>query len=143
MKTSLYKNQNYEQLNDWSKLNFTHPKLGKVVGKIFLREDLGLSGMEVSLNSLPEGVALPFSHAHKQNEELYLFLSGAGEMLIDGERIKVQSGSAVRISPQAFRTLRALNQGALNFIVIQVKEKSLEQASLDDGIMANEQPNWH
>lgn len=142
MKTSLYQNHNYEQLNDWNKLNFTHPKLGKIVGKIFLRENLGLSGMEVSLNSLPEGVSVPFSHAHKQNEELYLFLSGAGEMLIEGEKVKVQSGSAIRVAPQAFRTLRALNQGALNFIVVQVKEHSLEQATLDDGVMANEAPVW-
>lgn len=142
MKTSLYQAKNYQPLNDWDKLSFVHPKLGKIVGKNFIREDLGLSGMEVSLNSIPENTSLPFSHAHKQNEELYLFLSGLGEMLIDGEKVLVQSGSAIRIAPKAFRTLRSLNQGPLHFVVIQVKEKSLEQATLDDGIMSSEKPVW-
>ena len=50
-----------------------------------LHDQLGLTGCEVSVNQLPAGAAVPFVHAHQQNEELYGILSGAGEIWLDGE----------------------------------------------------------
>ena len=35
-----------------------------------LHDQLGLTGCEVSINSLPAGAAVPFVHAHKQKENL-------------------------------------------------------------------------
>ena len=55
-----------------------------------LHDELGLTGGEVSVNDLPAGAAVPFVHAHQQNEELYGILSGAGEIWLDGEVIARQ-----------------------------------------------------
>jgi len=40
--------------------------------RVELKEALGLSGCELSINELPANVSVPFVHSHKQNEELYL-----------------------------------------------------------------------
>lgn len=66
-----------------------------------LHDKLGLTGCEVSVNRLPAGAAVPFVHAHKQNEELYGVLEGRGELWIDGEVVEVKAGDWFRISPAA------------------------------------------
>ena len=47
-----------------------------------LHDKLGLTGVEVSINTLPAGAGVPFVHAHKQNEEIYGILSGKGKAVI-------------------------------------------------------------
>ena len=110
----------------WGEHGYVHPRLGEVKGKVFLREILGLSGMEVSLNALPPGGACSFLHAHKQNEELYVFLSGEGEFQVDGKVFPVEAGSAVRVAPEGMRAWRPTGSEPLSFLVIQVKAGSLE-----------------
>ncbi|MDE7265152.1 MAG: cupin domain-containing protein, partial [Clostridia bacterium] len=43
-----------------------------------LHEALGLTGAEISVNTLPAGASVPFVHSHKQNEEIYAILEGEG-----------------------------------------------------------------
>lgn len=126
----------------WSELGFTHPRLGEVKGKAFLGEALGLTGMEVSLNALPPGASIPFLHAHRQNEELYLFLSGEGEVQVDGEAVPVRAGSALRVAPEGMRAWRATGTEPLVFVVVQARAGSLEQATGTDGILGQEAPRW-
>ena len=52
----------------WMNYLFAHPLLPRPAkGKHFLKEALGLSGMEISINSLPAGIAIPFTHTHRLN----------------------------------------------------------------------------
>lgn len=112
-----------------------HPALKRPAkGKVFLKQPLGLTSMEVSLNKLPAGVALPFLHRHRQHEELYLFVGGRGEMIVDGEVIPVGEGSAVRIATAGARALRASSDGPLHYICIQAKQGTLTDAeTIKDG----------
>ncbi|HEY5956631.1 MAG TPA: hypothetical protein VIV60_08765, partial [Polyangiaceae bacterium] len=87
--------RSYGGLPAWAAFVHPHPKFGKVPGKQFLRTELGLTAMELSLNSLPPGKAIPFAHGHRQNEELYLFLAGHGQMLLDEQIVEVGPGTAV------------------------------------------------
>ena len=50
-----------------------------------LHDLLGLTGAEVSVNTIPAGGSVPFVHAHKANEEIYFILSGKGKVEIDGQ----------------------------------------------------------
>ena len=114
---------------------FEHPKLTEAVaGKQFLKEELGLTSMEVSLNKFPAGTSMPFSHKHRENEELYLFLKGKGEFCVDGEWFPVQEGSAIKVAPNGVRTWRSSTSEELLFIVIQAKAGTLEGDSIQDGI---------
>ncbi len=117
-------------------------KLGEAeVGKHFTRATLGLTGMEVSFGVLPPGVSLPFLHAHKQNEEIYIAIAGDGEMQIDGQRIPLTPGTTVRVAPAGMRVLRGGTQ-PLSYIVVQAKAGSLEQATREDGIMSRDPVTW-
>lgn len=114
---------------------FKHSKLtSEVPGKKFLKEELGLSSMEVSLNKFSAGVSMPFSHKHRENEELYLFLKGKGEFCIDGEWFEVQEGSAVKVAPDGVRTWRSSPNEELLFIVIQARAGTLIGDTINDGI---------
>jgi uncharacterized cupin superfamily protein len=126
----------------WSDFVLERPGGLSLQGKGFLGQRLGLTGIEVSLNAMPPGQSVPFSHAHKQNEELYLFLSGSGEMLLDNEIVKVGAGSAVRINPAVVRCWRNTGDVPLTCIVVQAKAGSLEQATRTDGIVPPDPPHW-
>lgn len=110
-------------------------------GKHFIGENLGLTGCEVSLNRLPAGKGMPFVHAHKENEELYIVLRGSGTFFVDGEEFPVQEGSLIRIAPAGERAWKAGNED-LYFICIQAKAGSLTQATREDGIRLGTATSW-
>nr|WP_199617723.1 cupin domain-containing protein [Paenibacillus alkalitolerans] len=113
-----------------------------VPGKYFLKDRLGLTGMEVSLNQLPEGGSIPFYHTHGENEELYLFIGGRGQFQVDGQIFDVKEGMAIRVSPEGERTLRNNGTGDLYFIVIQVQAGSLRQWVETDGVILDKPVAW-
>ena len=104
-----------------------------VEGKLFLGKELGLSSMEVSLNKDAAGNGMPFYHRHHNNEELYIFISGQGEMSIDDEIIPVQEGSVVSVQPDARRAWWNTGDSEFTYIVIQAPVGRLKAATLEDG----------
>ena len=50
-------------------------------------------------------------HYHADTEELYVLLSGTGEMEVDGERRGVAPGDAILIPPGAWHHIRAGDEG--------------------------------
>ncbi|WP_409340559.1 cupin domain-containing protein [Paenibacillus sp. MBLB4367] len=115
---------------------------GPAAGKYFLKDKLGLTGMEVSLNQLPEGAEVPFYHTHRENEELYLFIGGCGQFQVDGKIFSVKEGTAVRVKPEGERTLRNNGNGDLYFIVIQAQADSLRQWVMTDGVILDKPVSW-
>lgn len=99
-------------------------------GKAFLHDLLGLTGCEISVSLMPAGVKLPFSHKHKQNEEIYIFLKGQGIMVLDNEIVSVKEGSCVKVLPEAVRSMEAKTD--LQYICVQAKCESLEQFGFGD-----------
>jgi mannose-6-phosphate isomerase-like protein (cupin superfamily) len=131
-------NFSFANLGPFSKVSqflFKHPKFAKEFsGKKFLKEDLGLTSMEVSINRFPPSISIPFSHKHRENEELYIFLKGSGEFCVDGEWMPVQEGSVVRVSPEGVRKWRSSSNEELLFIVIQAKAGTMQDHTIQDGI---------
>lgn len=127
---------------DLSRYEITRPDTGRTIrGKVFHKKSLGLSGMEVSFTQLPPGVALPFTHRHKQNEEIYVFVAGEGEILLDGRRAAVREGTIVRVAPPALRSLRNTGSTPLTYICVQAREGSLAAWTLEDGELGPA-PEW-
>ena len=89
----------------------------------------------MSVNKLPAGTGVPFVHAHKENEEIYGVLEGAGLATIDGEDIELTTGDWLRASPAAHRQLRAAADSGIVYVCIQVKQGSLGAFTADDAIM--------
>jgi mannose-6-phosphate isomerase-like protein (cupin superfamily) len=129
-----------DQLNQYA---FPHPVMKvDVEGKLFLKEALGLTGLEMSLNKLPARKFVPFLHRHKLNEEVYIFLKGRGEFQIDGEVVPVQEGTVIRVSTGGARAWRNHSEEDLYYIVLQVKEGSMEKGTISDGEHIEGRPRW-
>jgi len=119
------------------------PDTGRTMkGKLFLKKLLGLSGLELSLTQLPPGATLPFTHRHKQNEEVYLFVAGEGEIWLDGATSPVREGTVVRIAPPAYRGLRNTGSTPLTYVCVQAREGSLSAWTLEDGELGPAPQGW-
>lgn len=102
-------------------------------GKVFLKEKLGLTSCEISVNSVPKGTKAPYKHSHHQNEEIFIFLEGTGMMSVDDEVFPVREGTCVKVKPAGCRGLENTGTGDLRYICLQAKENSLEQSLFEDG----------
>lgn len=118
-------NYSIKNLNGW----------GNVTGKMFLGEELGLTGAEASLQRLAAGEGAPFLHSHKNHEELYVILSGNGEYEVDGEKMKVSEGSIIRVSPAGVRALRNTGNEDMVMMCIQYEAKPITSFMEDANIV--------
>lgn len=103
--------------------------------RVELHDQIGLTGAEVSINNLPAGASVPFVHSHKQNEEIYVVLSGKGKAEIDGETVTLTAGDWIRIAPEGKRQFFAAEDSAISYACIQVKAGSLEGYTMTDAVM--------
>lgn len=124
--------------------NFKMTDFGNLdsITRVTLKDKLGLTGAEVSINRLPAKTEIPFAHSHKRNEEIYIFTSGKGFFWLDGIMYPVKEGSAFRVSPSCSRSIKADDESALSYICIQTDEGSLIQSTQEDGIISKNIPNW-
>lgn len=107
----------------WGRYAVRHPGLGATLhGKVFLKSLLNLTGTEISCGVIPGQGGPPFLHKHRENEEVYLFVSGKGQMQVDGETIDVAEGCVVRVAPAGVRAWRSTSDEPLVYLVIQAKE---------------------
>ena len=111
-------------------------------GKLFLRNLLGSAGLEMSLNVVPPGKAIPFLHRHQENDEVYVVVGGRGQFLVDGECIDVREGSVLRLGPAAARAWRSNSDGPLYFLCLQYRADSVVEGGTADGQRAEGQPAW-
>jgi mannose-6-phosphate isomerase-like protein (cupin superfamily) len=115
----------------------------KIEGKIFLKELLNLTSAEISLNTLPPKISLPFYHKHRLNEEIYLFIRGKGEFQVDERIFSVGEGTVVRVDPQGERCLRNISDSEdLCFIVIQSRANSYQGQTIEDGFEVEKPVSW-
>ena len=125
-----------KKLNEGAK--YAHATVGPVAdftGKAFLKDILGLTEAEVSFGTLAPGQAVPFFHAHKGNEEIYIMLTGEGTFQVDGDTFPIASGSIVRVATGASRNHKNNSAASMNYICIQAKEGSLDCCTADDAII--------
>lgn len=131
------------ELAGLGRFTFPHPAFAKEVeGKLFLKEALGLTGMEVSLNRLPARTFVPFAHRHRLNEELYVFVKGRGEFMVDDEVVEVREGTVIRVAPDGARTWRNLSDEDLYYLVIQARAGTMPTGAIHDGERLEGRPRW-
>jgi hypothetical protein len=89
---------------------------------------LGSAGLEMSLNAVPPGKAIPFLHRHRENDE--------------GECVEVAEGSVLRIVPPAARAWRNNSDAPLYFLCLQYRADSVIQGGTLDGQRVEGKPAW-
>ena len=127
----------------WTQFSLEPPDVPRSAkGKLFLRNLLGSAGLEMSLNVVPPGKAIPFLHRHQQNDEIYVVVGGQGQFLVDGEGIDMQEGSVLRIGPAGARAWRNNSDAPMYFLCIQYRADSVIEGRTFDGLKVEGAPAW-
>lgn len=114
---------------------YSHVSAGKLKGfegKQFVKDASGATSCEISFGSLPTGVAVPFFHSHKANEENYIILSGEGRFQVDDAVFDIAEGSVIRVATNCDRNLKCTSATPMSYICIQAKEGSLGGYTMTD-----------
>ncbi|MBP7462085.1 MAG: cupin domain-containing protein [Candidatus Delongbacteria bacterium] len=132
------------RLDDLSGFSYLHPGMKQSVpGKVFTGKMMASTGAEISFQAMPAGTEIPFYHRHHQNEEIYIFLRGQGQFLLNDRQYDDQEGTMIRVAPGVRRSRRNHSDSDLVFMVIQTRQDSLESYETSDGIGVNAKPEWH
>lgn len=130
-------------MNAKEKISFINIGLPGTFPRAELREKLGLTGCEISINTLPATKEIPFIHSHKKNEEVYLILSGKGKILLDGVVHQLTAGDAVKVAPDVQRCLKADDKEALTYICVQASKGATPEVTRNDGIIIETKAVWN
>jgi len=83
-------------------------------GRRILDHELPMQFIGVTANSLAPGEEAGYWHSHASDEELYVFLAGAGQMGLDDEVVTVGPGTTIRVGQGVLRTWRCLPESESN-----------------------------
>jgi len=133
-----------EEIMSTTGKNYQATTLGdmQTLGRVTLNAELSLTGSEISVNELPPGKSVPFVHAHKRNEEVYLVLKGKGRFFVDGDELELSQGSVIRVDPAGQRCITADKESSIRYLCIQTEAKSLVQFTEGDGVILETKPGW-
>ena len=81
------------------------------------REPLGAQETGLTHFRLHAGQRSPFSHRHRQAEEIYVILQGTGKIKLDDQILEVQPRDAIRVAPEVVRAFEAGADG-LEFLAV-------------------------
>ena len=116
----------------------------------FLKADLNLKSLGLSIVRLPAGKGYTIMHQHEEQEEVYMVINGRGIIHIDGEDISLQKGDFINVFPESKRALKAADDSDLIFICAgavstgKYPKSPNSRAVIDDGIPDYENvPPWY
>ncbi|MFV0627442.1 MAG: cupin domain-containing protein [Alphaproteobacteria bacterium] len=140
------KNENYNAISigPLNELENKTQRIGahEMKGKIFVKDLLGLTGTEISFSTQAPKSEIPFFHTHKENEEVYIILSGEGKFQVDDDCFDIREGSIIKVSPKGKRCLYNSSNETMIYLVIQAKENSLSQYTFTDGEFVKHIAKW-
>jgi mannose-6-phosphate isomerase-like protein (cupin superfamily) len=84
---------------------------GEVQEARFAHGDLNAEQIGISLQRVKPGKRHAFAHRHKQAEEVYVVVSGAGRVKLDDEVKEVGPLDAIRVGPSVTRGFEAGDEG--------------------------------
>lgn len=110
-------------------------------GRRIVDHELTMQFVGMSANAYEPGEQAGYWHAHTRVEELYVFLTGQGQMGLDDEVVDVGPGTVVRVGQGVWRTWRALpdSREELRWLCIRAGGEPLPE-SPDDSSRNPEKP---
>jgi len=73
----------------------------------FGRKHLGSRDLGVSLFRYAPNLRSAMAHSHREQEEAYIVVAGAGRILLDGDVQDLQQWDVVRVAPEVVRAFEA------------------------------------
>ncbi len=81
-------------------------------GRRVVDHELPMQYIGMTANAFEPGEEAGYWHTHSAIEELYVFLSGSGQLALDDEVVDVGPGTGVRVWQGVWRTWRCLPESA-------------------------------
>jgi uncharacterized cupin superfamily protein len=81
------------------------------------RVGLGLQNSGVSYLRVAPGFRLPFGHKHKQQEEVYVLVTGKARMKLEDDVKELKQWDAIRVPKDTMRSIEAGDEGA-EFLIV-------------------------
>jgi mannose-6-phosphate isomerase-like protein (cupin superfamily) len=76
------------------------------------KDPLECESCGISYERLGPGFRVPFGHRHKQQEEIFVLITGSARMKLEDEIVDLVPWTAVRVAPGTMRNLEAGPEGA-------------------------------
>lgn len=133
----------FGKMSEWNQYELVLNPEVRIAGKVFGSSVLHTTGSEFSFQSFAPGAETGFLHTHKTHEELYFFLSGEGQMVVDGTLVPVAEGSVVRVSPAGKRSVRNTGSVPLVMLCVQYKAVPFDESDASDGNILSEPVVWN
>jgi len=96
------------------------------------RVPLGMENSGVSYIRIAPGFRIPFGHKHKQQEEVYVVVSGSARIKIEDEIRELKQWDAVRLHRDTVRGFEAGDEGA-ELIAIGAPNTGPGDAEMEQG----------
>ena len=115
-----------------------------IQGKVFVGQAVGVTGSELSFQTLVPGQDSGFLHTHKTHEELYIIMRGHGTYQVDGEQFAVSEGTIVRVSPDGRRAIKNTGSENLTMLCVQYRANNVTEADspMTDGNILGDKLTW-
>jgi mannose-6-phosphate isomerase-like protein (cupin superfamily) len=102
----------------------------------FASEPLELEKSGISYQRLAPNFRVPFGHKHKQQEELYVLVSGSAKVKLDDEIVDLKHWDAVRVPGEKMRCFEAGPEGA-EILAFGAPNTGNPREDIDEMV-----PNW-
>jgi len=111
-------------------------------GRRVVDHELAMQFIGMTANSYLPGEEAGYWHTHSVIEELYVFLTGRGEMGLDEDVVSVGPGTTIRVGPGVMRTWRCTPDSTepLTWFCIRAGGGELPRLP-DDGVRDNDRPS--
>ena len=96
------------------------------------RVPLAMENAGVSYLRIAPGFRLPFGHKHKEQEEVYVLVSGSGRVKIEDDVHELRPWDAVRVGPNTMRAFEAGPHG-MELVAFGAPKTGPEEAELVAG----------
>lgn len=135
-----YKVINVGPLSTWGNLGDDSRK-----GKLFIDSELESEFIGTSVNSTPPGGESPFWHTHDLVEEIYVFLSGVGEIALDDDLLAVEAGTIIRVPKGVWRAVHCPDSASepLTWLCLRAGGDALKAIGRDGKIDSDRPFPWN
>jgi mannose-6-phosphate isomerase-like protein (cupin superfamily) len=91
---------------NWTRTNYRDVET-VAEGMHFLRDPLGCDHVGLTVVECEPGwTGMEHDHADEDHEEVYLLLEGEATITVEGDRVEMGPGDAVRVPPDAMRQIQ-------------------------------------
>lgn len=89
------------------------------------RRSLGIESFGINLVSIDAGEQIPeHDEIDRDQEEVFIVLTGSPAIVIDGEELPIETGSFVRIDPEHKRTVRNIGETVSDVLIVSAPRGS-------------------